>query len=99
VKRPTRRVDPTELRRIFNDGQYYDRVVRNEWTERIESERPARPEAGQVAGTMSRMVWYFDESGSSIALVHEYRAPDGSLGGSGRPDPKRISLDNEILYC
>lgn len=45
------------------------------------------------------MVWYYDESLEGVALVHQYLRPDGSLGGSGKPDPKRLLLDDEILYC
>jgi hypothetical protein len=65
----------------------------------VEREAPARRQANQPAGTMSRMVWYVDTDRVKIALVHEYRHPDGSIGGSGRPDPKRLDINGEILYC
>jgi hypothetical protein len=45
------------------------------------------------------MVWYLDDQRNRLALVHEYRLPDGSLGGSGKPDPKRMYFEGEILYC
>ncbi len=52
---------------------------------------------------MSRMVWYYAMTGDGslrkVALVHEYRRPDGSLGGSGLPDPKRLIVGDEILFC
>jgi hypothetical protein len=102
-RRGSRRVAPSELRRIFNEGGYLERVGSNELIEALESERPARPEAQQPLGTMSRMVWYYavDSDGTlaKVALVHEYRRPDGSIGGSGRPDPKRLIVDDEIWYC
>jgi hypothetical protein len=44
------------------------------------------------------MVWYFDLQLNRVALVHEYRLPDGSIGASGLPDPKRLLLEDEILY-
>ena len=33
-----------------------------------------------------------------VAEVHQYVRPDGSLGGSGLPDPKRLYKDG-ILYA
>lgn len=90
---------PTELRERFNAGRYYERAVANELLATIESERPARPEANQPAGTLSQMVWYYDGTGQRVALVHQYLRRDGSLGASGRPDPKRLLLEDEILFC
>jgi hypothetical protein len=40
---------------------------------------------------------YDDASGVMVAVVHQYLRPDGSLGASGLPDPKRL-LVNGILY-
>jgi hypothetical protein len=65
----------------------------------VEREAPARRQANQPAGTKSRMVWYVDTDRVKIALVHEYRHPVGSIGGSGRPDPTRLDINGEILYC
>jgi hypothetical protein len=45
------------------------------------------------------MVAYFTLTLERVALVHEYRLPDGTIGASGRPDPKRILLEGEILIC
>ena len=96
---PARRVAPSELRRIFNDGDYVGRAERNELLTSVESSRPARAAASQEPGTLSQMVRYFDTSLRPVAIVHQYRKPDGTLGGSGLPDPKRLWLDGEILYC
>ncbi len=53
---------------------------------------PAEP-----PGTRSQMVAYLDAAGQRIALVHQYLRPDGTIGGSGRPDPKEL-FDDGILY-
>ena len=45
------------------------------------------------------MVWYLGPDGRKLAIVHQYLLPDGSIGGSGRPDPKRMILDDETIYC
>lgn len=89
----------TELRRLFNTGDYELRVSRDELIALVESEHAARSGAGEPPGTLSQMVWYFDSQMNRVALVHRYLRPDGTIGGSGRPDPKRLILDDEILFC
>jgi hypothetical protein len=44
-------------------------------------------------------VAYYETWGNRrrIALVHQYLRPDGTVGASGRPDPKAI-LDRGTLY-
>lgn len=99
MRRPTRKVSAAELRRLFNEGRYHERAQANQLLISVESEREARDSAGQPPGTLSQMVWYFDPSTlDRVALVHQYRRPDGSIGGSGRPDPKRLLLQDEILF-
>jgi hypothetical protein len=59
--------------------------------EHVLSQGPPNPRYGQPAGTMSQRVAFVDGDGVKIAVCHQYRRPDGSLGASGKPDPKRIS--------
>jgi len=33
-----------------------------------------------------------------IAIVHQYLLPNGTLGGSGRPDPKRVTVGDEEWF-
>ena len=45
------------------------------------------------------MVVYHDPANKELyAKVHEYVLPDGTLGASGKPDPKVIWLDG-TKYC
>jgi hypothetical protein len=53
--------------------------------------------SGQPHGTLSQIVIYIDASDLQVALVHQYLRPDGTLGGSGRPDPKKVLTDG-VLY-
>ena len=62
-------------------------------------DRLVQPEVGLPEGTRSQMVWYLGQDGQKLILVHQYLLPDGTIGGSGRPDPKRMVLDDEIIYC
>lgn len=100
---PVRRVAAAELRRIFNEGRYEERVARGELLATVNSERPAPPRARQPDGTVSRTLWYWGvvppDGLVKVAFVHEYRLPDGGRGGSGLADPKRVVLESEILIC
>jgi len=55
------------------------------------------PEIGLPSGTRSQMISYIDKDGFELARAHRFLLPDGSIGASGRPDPKRI-LDGGVLY-
>ena len=39
---------------------------------------------------------YLDSSGHRVAVVHQYLRKDGTLGGSGRPDPKKLFHDGKL---
>lgn len=87
----------TEIRRLFNDGDFWGRVQRGEFTEVLVAEsHPSPPHASLPACTRSQIVAYFDEQGVKVALVHQYLRPDGSLGASGKPDPKKLLLDGTL---
>jgi hypothetical protein len=47
---------------------------------------------------LSQIIEYFDAEGTRVALVDQYLRPDGTLGGSGRPDPKRVLVGNEEWF-
>ena len=96
---PARRVKPSEIRPLFNESGLFERVTRGELGTFLESDRLVLPEVGLPEGTRSQMVWYLSLDGQKLALVHQYLLPDGSIGGSGRPDPKRMILDTETIYC
>jgi hypothetical protein len=60
-------------------------------------ERLAPPAANQPPGTRSQMISYRDSNDKEIARVHQYLKTDGMLGASGKPDPKRL-LINDTLF-
>ena len=98
-RRDARRVTDWELRKIFNDGDYYAKVLRNELVAVVERDGLASPAMNHPSGTRSQTVRYYDHEFGPVAFVHQFVLPDGSLGASGKPDPKRIWLESEILYC
>jgi hypothetical protein len=69
--------------------------------EMIDSSGVPSPKANQPPGTLSQRVTYWESAGGSlrqVAVVHRYLRPDGSLGASGLPDPKRVFYDG-IVYA
>ena len=43
------------------------------------------------------MLVYWTQDGQPLAMVHQYLRPDGTIGSSGKPDPKRILVGNKLL--
>lgn len=97
-------VTEAELRAMFNQQRLSERASTGELVRRIlhydthltrnQRERLNRaltddsrrlPECSR-----SQMVLYTTRSGEPMALAHQYRRPDGTLGASGRPDPKVV---------
>jgi len=95
---PIVRVSVEELRRLFNECRFWERVQAGELRASLKREgHPAPPASGQPYCTRSQEVFYFDAEDLEVARVHQYLRPDGTLGGSGRPDPKRL-LHEGTLY-
>lgn len=91
------RIGVEELRDLFNAGRYWERAQAGEFRASLKREgHPAPEESGQPHCTRSQEVVYFDLEDLEVARVHQYLRPDGTLGGSGRPDPKR--LRHEGIY-
>jgi hypothetical protein len=95
---PPQRVCPWIVRERFNRGQYAERASAGHLLlSRIRSEPPA-PRVNEPPGTRSEIIEYRDpRTRRRIALVHRYLRPDGSIGGSGRVDPKWLRDSDEIL--
>lgn len=96
---PIRRVTEWELRAIFNSAGYLERAERCELTIIVlEQRHPALPLANEPVCTWSRSYSWRDKvTDDEIARVHQYDRPDGTIGLSGRPDPKRVLRDG-VLY-
>jgi hypothetical protein len=64
-------------------------------SKRLSQERLA--ETDFPDGTYSETVEYF-EGDLKLAVAHRYVLPDGRIGGSGRPDPKKMVCCGVIFY-
>ena len=96
---PIRRVSELELRDIFNASGYLERLERCELEAVIlEQHHPAPPLAGEPICTWSRSYSLRErKTGVEMARLHQYDRPDGTIGLSGKPDPKRVLKDG-VLY-
>jgi hypothetical protein len=93
------RVTAKELRTKFNEGKYLDRVKSGEFSPHIGYEgHPSPPKSGQVFCTRSQFISYYDAEHNKVFSVHQYLCPDGSIGGSGTPDPKELRIDDTIYF-
>jgi hypothetical protein len=79
---------PWKMRRLFNAACFPERVASRELSEKSVSPWLAPRSSGEPPGTISERVNYLDSTGRVLAVAHSYRRRDGTLGGSGRPDPK-----------
>ena len=97
-------VSQERIQQIFNHCQYYEQVLRGELSQRIwgydnHLNRRQLQKLKERLCTRSQMVIYYDLQGQPLALVHQYRRKTGELGGSGRPDPKRLFISGKIIAC
>lgn len=88
------RVDEWKMREIFNKSGYLQDVGEG----RIRAEVMRNKHPNWIAAwvpfcTYSQEISYrLVADGSEVARVHQYFRPDGTLGASGRPDPKRVMI-------
>lgn len=89
-----KRIDPQEMCAIFNDGGYWEKSKTGELTPVIlEDRHPSLMKADEPYCTQSQSISYRDKDDNEIVRVHQYLRPDGTIGASGRPDPKRLYKD------
>lgn len=73
------------------------RAERGELKTRIVYDRPPRRGTTLPLGTRSQLIYYEDRSGVVLAKAHRYLLPDGSVGGSGLPDPKMVRQEGDVF--
>jgi hypothetical protein len=86
------------IRQNFNNGQFYEKAKSGELSTYIKrSSHPGEPPSGEPVCTWSQIVYYYDRDSKPVAVVHQYLRPDGTIGASGLPDPKRLFLKDRII--
>lgn len=85
------------MRKLFNEGGYWEKVQNGEWTSHVLESRISDALTQETVQITSTMLSYRDRDGNEMARIHQYQRPDGSIAASGLPDPKRL-LQDGILY-
>jgi hypothetical protein len=90
-------VSADALRQRFAQGDYLTRSANGEFGCCLADEK--KPKSGaEPPGTRSLMVSYLNDALGRIFMVHMYLRPDGTLGASGKPDPKWL-FENGVVYA
>jgi hypothetical protein len=95
---PVEELDAEGLRQLFNDYRFDARLSEGELytVVRLKTQHLAPPWLGEPPGTLSHIVRYVDKAGRTVAMAHEYLRPDGTVGASGRRDPKWLRIDGRV---
>lgn len=82
---------------MFNDLRFAERAASGDLVVRVKpgSEHLAPATSAEPAGTVSHILEYL-QAEQLVAKAHQYLRPDGTVGGSGRPDPKWLFIDGVI---
>lgn len=94
-----KRVSAPTLQSAFNKSQYPQMIEDGALTAVYLSNRllpEPRPFQGPK-GTRSQTIRYVDSTGEWLVEIHQYLRPDGTLGASGKQDPKRMKINGLIL--
>jgi hypothetical protein len=90
-------VSPDYIRKLFNNADYAGRAARGEFTVVTKkSKHPAAPRAKMPVCTRSETLVYLDKRRRAVAIVHQYRLANDTIGASGKPDPKYLSHGGTI---
>ena len=91
-------VTPARIRALFNNSQYSEKIKRGLLQKMVLKKTLLQNpnQRGEPEGTYSEVIRYKDQEADSFAIVHQYLRPDGSIGASGKPDPKRLKIKGEI---
>ena len=97
-KAPRIRISENELRGKFNSNEGGYPARRASLKLRRVYDEPASPLSKQEPGTRSIVDTYYDDADRKVMTLHCFLKPDGTLGGSGKPDPKELLVDDIMYY-
>ena len=91
------RITVSEMQKRFNEGKHWERLLQGEYIAVVrENRHPSLTVANEPFCTQSQMVSYIDKENNEVARVHQYLRQDGTIGASGKPDPKRLLVGNTL---
>ena len=86
-----------EVRAVFN-AYILPRVRSGELLEFTLPASHAATDSRQPPATLSQTVIYLSKE-SMVARAHRFVLPDGEIGASGLPDPKRVLFEGQWLVA
>jgi len=98
---PVKSVSLSSIRKIYNESQYPRQILDGRlvpyYLRHHHLDDPAA--RGEPWCTHAQMIRYCDGKGRWKVEVFRYLRPDGTIGASGKPDPKRIFMKGIIYKC
>jgi len=90
---------PQTIRQMFNESQYPTMIANGVLTPTfLRNAHLKEPQkAGEPLCTHGQLIRYRDQTGQWVVEVFQYLRPDNTIGGSGRPDPKRLRIGNTVF--
>jgi hypothetical protein len=94
-------VSPRDLRQLFNAGPYRTRIAEGRLIPQFlrNAHLDTPDDKGNPPCTYRQTIRYLDGDGNPVVEVFQYLLPDGGLGASGLPDPKRLWIGGEVLVA
>ena len=89
---------PAEVQKIFNEHGYWERAQKGELTECELWRGTRKRRKGDLRGTVSQTIGYFDHGGKLIARVHQNISVRTGMV-KGRPDPITLLHDGVLYDC
>jgi len=93
----TVRVDEWNIQCRFNRARYHKRLLAGEFTSKTYPGKKPKAESGQAADAKTNEIVYFDKDNNEVARIHEFLNSDGTIGASGKHDPKEL-LSGGVKY-
>jgi hypothetical protein len=92
-------ISEKSIRHMFNQSQYPFMITEGQLVPKfLRNDHLKKPEGkGEPYCTRSQTIRYSDKAGNWVVEVHQYFREDKTIGGSGRPDPKRLRIGNTVF--
>jgi hypothetical protein len=86
---------------MFNESQYPSMIADGRLTLKyLRNDHLKEPETkGEPYCTRGQMIRYVDNDGRWAVEVFQYLRPDKTIGGGGKPDPKRLRIGNTVFIA
>ena len=91
-------VSASSIRRLFNESQFPRMINAMQLTvEYLRNTHLKEPEKkNEPYCTHGQMIRYIGLDRQWVAEIFQYLRPDGTLGASGHPDPKRLRMHGKV---